>query len=301
MAKPTKANSEFPRLHADRVREFKRREDEVKSLRTEMTDRQRGEVEHFASPQGPAGALETFEKQIAAFEAKLGQKIAAEALAALRAGAQAYGDAPKTATLAVRDAWRSYVARVHDELGAEPNFLLLAAAFINPGQEDALGSPSFLEGRRFAGRLEVAVHALASESVPRAVHALQMLNIGVDDEACAAEELDAETSRALEACGTHAAMHAALTAAKREIGYRLLDACASGARLLLEQREKAAAREAARPKTIVERAKTAVAAVVSAVTGGSSGDEPPAPEATVFDGDAAFHDPTGADAFQEPG
>lgn len=298
MAKPKTMT--IPTRHADRVREVEKRREAIAEARQGLAWKHRAELEEFDGPTGPGGAMTTFEGEIRAFEAKLEATIAAEALAALRAGAHAYGDAPKTATLTIRDAWRSYVARVRDELGTDdPNFLLLVAAFLDAGKEDVLGSTWFLDGRRYSSSLTSAVLALASESVPRAVQALQFLNVGVDAQACEAFdacEANPEVARGIESAATHATVFA-----RAPLGDRVIGAIAESMHALAEQRATAAAREAARPKTIVERAKAAVSAVVNAVTGGSLGDEPPGPEATVFDGDAAFHDPTGGDAFQEPG
>lgn len=299
MAKPKQMT--IPTRHADRVRAVKERRDAIDEARQALAWKHRDELEQFDGPNGPAGAMRTFEGQVAAFEAKLETEIAAEAFAALRAGAQAYGDTPKTATLAVRDAWRSYVARVRDELGSEePNFLLLVASFLDAGKEDALGSTWFLDGRRYSSSLTSAVLALASESVPRAVQALQHLNIGVDAQACEAFdacEANPEIARGIESAATHATVFA-----RAPLGDRVIGAIGESMHALAEQRATAAAREAARPKTLVERAKTAVAAVVSAVTGGSSAeDEHAGPEASVFDGDAAFHAEAGGDAFQGPG
>lgn len=194
--------------HAERVAEVTKRRAALDGKREAML--QKHEIEKNKLEAGDGAALAAYEAQVAAFEAKHEETIAAEALATLRAEARRFGDSPRTATIAIRDAWRAYLDRVRDELGSdEPNFALLAAAFVNAECEGAIGVVSFFEHSPVATDLGLAIQALAGESIPRMTLALQNLDVAVDETALrcrAEEEPDAERMRAITTSATHASL-----------------------------------------------------------------------------------------------
>lgn len=198
-----KSEPTISKLHSERVATVAKWREELTTKRQELVWKHQSELSEFDT--GPGKDLSDFEAAIAAFEAKHEETIATEALGALRAGASMFGDQPRTATIAIRDAWRAYVARVRDELGnEEPNCALLAAAFVDDDLRDGIGGASFHASTAIQGDLARAIGALVEDSIPRMTYTLQMLSIASDEGARAGcDEPNADVASAILTCATN--------------------------------------------------------------------------------------------------
>lgn len=199
--------------HSERVDAVAKWRDELASRRQELAWEHQRKV--AALEAGAGKELADFEASVRDFETKHEETIASETLGALRNAASLFGDQPRTATIAIRDTWRAYGRRVADELAGEPNYLLLAAAFLDVDVEPALGTQAFLESRTVAADLANAMSALAGESTPRTTYALQQLNIAVDETSRTvmrdANEASAKTARHIISSATHTTMSSRVT------------------------------------------------------------------------------------------
>ena len=231
-----KGDPKIATLAADRAAELTKRREELADRRQHLVWKHQKELDSFDG--GPGKELADFEAACRAWEAKQEETIATESLEALRKAARDFGDSPRTATIGIRDAWRSHVRRVHDELGPErePNFLLLAATFLDDDSRDVLGSQAFLESRIIAGDLAASFSALSRDSVPRMTYALQNLHIGVDELARSPDtQPDEAASRAIETSATHATVASRVT-----IGDALAGMIAAALHMLETQQDVAA-------------------------------------------------------------
>lgn len=207
--------------YADRAADLAKRHERLAEQRQELTWKQQRENESFES--GPVKAVADHEAAILAWEAKQSEKIASDSLAALRELAPKIGDQPKTAAVAFRERWRTYLRRIADELGpdVEPNCFLLVAAFVDAGAEDALGTDAFLSNGSVAIDAANAIVALASDAVPRATECLRLLDISVDEAVhIARDEASKETAaivREMTATAKHAGF-ARVIATKTQTG-----------------------------------------------------------------------------------
>jgi hypothetical protein len=207
-------------LYSERTATLSKWREEFATRRQELTWEHQRQVDSLDN--GPGKELADFEAAVRDFEAKHAKTIVAEALAALRGAASTFGDQPRSSAIAVRIAWRRYEKRLTEELGPEhePNALLLAAAFLDPSFEGALGTEFFLSGVGIGGALAGALLALFGDSPPRAVYALQQLDIAVDETARVAISDASEQSEKLAHEIVTSASHAEV-ASRVKLGDRL--------------------------------------------------------------------------------
>lgn len=189
-----------------------------------------------------------------AYEEEREAVVAREARTALRSAFAQFGNAPRDGAIAFRNTWQAFVARVTEEFGAEPNYLLLIAAVLPSELEDTLGSQIVVSGNLFSGDITQAIVTLAGDSIARAQYALQCLEISVEEAARMAEgEPDPTATRAILQSATHASV-----VRRVELGDRLAAAIAEAHGLISRLAEAARERQAtnaANERSVFEVAK----------------------------------------------